>query len=335
MNICTFLNNKSNLSGANHYMSAFFLSYAHHAIPTETPSQRNFRQHVEEFDLDLKVLQDIYGPRDRRVTINPAFEESLERIFPLNAVVYPGITLPSRLEYIRRERQRYVSPQNLAFFLDMDSLEDAYPRLDDSLKRDFLRVALNQWAYCSGWTRTSRQSTEWEKTFQALFAAGADFEVFRGQDIAEHPGLPAFGNPADAVVVELMRHFVGPYAWANAGRRRPVGARDALKGFGYLISQTESFGIKLKTTPSCRRLQIRFDDFWVWPYGVSRCLDTLMNPQTLDVYYDDDLSTWVMWHSVYEEYCGEFWDVLDRQLDRQLNSQLNRPERMMPGAWID
>jgi hypothetical protein len=46
-------------------------------------------------------------------------------------------------------------------------------------------------------------------------------------------------------------------------------------------------------------------------------------PHIFSLYYDDDLSIWAMWDSMYEAYCGEFWDMIDH------------PERTMPGTWMD
>lgn len=279
-----------------------------------------FRLLVDGIDLDPELFWEHYGSLVARPS--PAFEKALERVFPLVTIECPKFTIAERLRFVAGIGLNLISPRDLANYLDVGSLEAAYPVLEDHLKRELLRVAMTQWGYWSGWST----SEEWEYTLRALLIAETNDEVSRSQDTVMHPTVSGPAKPEHRGVVGLIRNFVRPYVWAKTNiRGGRIVARDSLKGFRYLISRTEYLGIKLETTRSCERHDICFDEEFMRSscdmFGWGTCID----PHTLSLYYDDDSSTWVMWNAMYEQYCGEFWNLLEFQTG----------ERTMPGTWVD
>jgi hypothetical protein len=247
------------------------------------------------------------------------FTAELERIFPPDATEDPKTPLLERVEHMTGNRQLYASPRGLAHLLIVDSLEEVYSRLKDKQKCHLLRLALNQWGCNAGEGRIATASERWEETFQALFAAGARFKMLCSQD-TDNPASVVPSDLGDRVMIELIRHFVRPYAWENAAHRGyPLESRNFLKAFEFLMSRLKYLGMKLETLSPRKGLGIRFGEDFTWKYGKP---DPWI-PLTLSLYYDEASSTWVMWNSMYEEYCGDFWDLLDH------------PERMMPGTWVD
>ena len=250
-----------------------------------------------------------------------ALEKDLRRVFPFETMNTPKITLPDRLGYVLRNADFFVSPRDLAIYLDVGSMEAAYPGLESNLKSDLLHVALSQWGY---WAKNKIPSEEWEKTLQALFDVGADLEVLCSQETGKTAAEQSFRNLGGDAMVGLMHSFVRHYAWSSADRRTNViEARDTLEGFQCLISRAKFSGVKLGTISSLKRFEICFDADFMWPWCDPLCDITLLDPHTLSLCYDGDLSTWVIWNSTYEEYCGEFWNSLDHV------------ELMIPGTWVD
>ena len=279
---------------------------------------------VDQMDLNSELFWEDYS-QNICITPNRAFEGQLKHIFPVNVLrstwKHSEISMMERLEFMSSSRRRCILPRDLAHYLNIESLEGAYSRLEDSLKGGFLQVALNKWACCSGQTTLSE---EWENTFRVLFAVGAEFGVLRNRETREQPDMTALELPRDESVVNLIRHFVRPYVWAEAEYHGGlIEARRTLKGFQYLISRLSHLGIKLKATPSCERFEIHFDKDYMLPYWTRWRPDSGIDPHTLSLYYDHELSTWILWNAMYEEYCGEFW------------ASLEHPERTMPGTWVD
>jgi hypothetical protein len=270
-----------------------------------------YRRLVDETCFDPELFWENY---DWKLYDEPSsvFKGELQQIVPLFAVEDYNTPLLERIEHMAWNRQLYTSPRDIAHFLESESLEAAYAKSEDNRKRYLLRLALNQWGCNVGDGRRSTASEIWEEALQRLFAVGARFGVLCRQDSAE--------NPEHEVMIEVIRHFVRPYAWENAARRGyPLEARDFLKGFQFLISRLKHLGIKLGKISSGTRLEIRCGEDFIWDH---HRLDSWI-PHPLSLYYDDGLSTWVVWDSAYEEYCGEFWDLLEH------------PERTIPGTWID
>jgi hypothetical protein len=277
-----------------------------------------FRLLVDETDLDPELfwnsLRDVSMP-------SVPFEAALKVIFPMDTMEYPTFRMIERLDHLTKTSEHLISPRSLANYLGIESIEAAYPTLEESIKREITRVAINRWGHSAG---MGLSSDAWEQTLRALYVAGFKLEVLHSQDSEGDPNVSGHGMSEIHGVAEMIRHFVGPYAWGRAGPpKRLLEARDTLEGFRYLVPRTDYLGIRLETGRHCGRLEICFDeDFRRWPYrrhGDGPCID----PHTLSLYYDDTLSTWVMWNPMYEEYCGEFWDLLEH------------PERTMPGTWVD
>jgi hypothetical protein len=217
-------------------------------------------------------------------------------------------TLEDRVMFAKWHREFDVSPRDLAIYLNVESLEGTYPCLEDNLKRDLLRIAFNHWGLS---IRMATLGKEWEETLRALFAAGAKAEVLCEQAIDDNPGKPESRASGDEVMASRM----------SCGGL--VDARVTLKGFRYLVSRTDYLGVKLDKIRSHKRFKIHFDEFFMRSWCDQYIGDSCIEPHVLNLYYDDELSTWIMWNAMYEDYCGEFWDLLDH------------PERMMPGTWVE
>lgn len=236
--------------------------------------------------------------------------------------------MASRLRDLEGWLNPGFSPQHVARYLGIGSFEVAYPTLNDNSKRDLLRGALHMWGCYSA--KADVKSEEWENTIQRLFALGASFELLcDGSGREEGPIQVKEGAKGDEVVVEVLRQFVAPYAcirawFKNWDHSLEYSTQRFVEGFEYFVSKTAHLGIGLETRPSCERFEICIDDrFNVWTGTLEAAKDCLWKPHGLSLYYDAGLSTWVMWDSMYEEWCGEFWDLIDH------------PQRTMPGIWID
>jgi hypothetical protein len=309
---------KSKLHASPATLHLIYSSYF--CLPSTEPRIVNlFRRFVDETNFDPELFWENFD-WSLYSSASPVFPGELKNLFPSSTFEDPETPLLERIERMAWNRQLYCSPRDLAYVLNIDSLEAAYPRLKDHRKRYLLGLAFNQWGSMVGHHGAAKASGIWEETMQALFAAGAQFEVLCSQKAGEHPGNGKPGIPGDEIVVELIRHFVRPYAWETASHRGyPLEVRDFLRGFQFLISRLKHLGIKLETISSYKRLEVRFgEDFTYDHYRPDPWI-----PLTLKLYYDDVLSTWVLWDSMYEEYCGEFWDLLQH------------PERKMPGTWFD
>jgi hypothetical protein len=157
-----------------------------------------------------------------------------------------------------------------------------------------------------------------------LFAAGAHFEVLCSQETEEEPDGSTLPKPEARVLVEVIRHFVRPYAWQQTDYHGGlVDARDTLRGLRRLISSIQCLGINLERIQPRERLDICFDECFMQSSGAFVADDPCIDPHTLSLYYDSSSLAWMMWSSTYEGYCGEFWDLLERS------------ERIMPGTWVD
>lgn len=95
-----------------------------------------------------------------------------------------------------------------------------------------------------------------------------------------------------------------------------------LKGIRHLISRTNFLGIELVTNGSIKRMEICFDEDYMRASDNPSRNRLWMDLHILSLYYDSDALTWVVWNATYEEYCGEFWALLEI------------PERTIPGAWV-
>jgi hypothetical protein len=290
-----------------------------------------FKVFADETNLDSELFWENYSQSVSNPP-TPACEGKLEHIFPLDITEYPRFTTAERLKFVGLGRQHYISPRDLTVYLNIESLEAAYSAFEDDMRYNLLRVALNQWAYSLGLPGQETLSEEWERAFRKLFAAGAEFEVLCSRRTVESPdvSMPEPQNSGSEAMVELIRQFVGPYAferwarstdWADLNKDL-VNVQNTLNGVQYLFSRIKYLGIKLDTISPCKRLEFRFDDDYEVPGSCFRANQWIV-PHTLSLYYDDGMSTWVGWDSAYEEYCGEFWDLLEH------------PERTIPGTWID
>jgi hypothetical protein len=281
-----------------------------------------FKVFVDESHLDSELFWENYS-RSVSKPPTPVCEDKLERIFPLDTTEYPRFTTAERLQFVVSGRQRYISPRDLAVYLNIESLEAAYPAFEDKMKYDLLRVALNQWAYSLGWLGEETLVEEWEGAFRALFAAGAQLEVLCSQETEEKPD-ERFAKPKARVLLEVIRHFVRPYAWHKTDHHGGlVDARDTLKGLRHLTSRIRYLGMELETIQPRERLDICFDEKFMRSSGDFVTGDPCIDPHTLSLYYDDGSSAWMLWCSTYENYCGEFWDLLEH------------PAMMLPGTWVD
>jgi hypothetical protein len=275
---------------------------------------------ADETNLDSELFWGTYS-QITSIPPSPVCVDKIKHMSLSNFTECPRVTTAERLAFIALAKQRWILPRELAIYLDIESLEAAYPSLEDNLKRDLLRVALNQWSFC---LEDPTLSDEWDATFRALFAAGARFEVLCSERLIEILDEATSEKPEAQVLIEVIRHFVRPYAWrATDWYGGLVKARDTLRGLRHLISRTEEAGIKLETIQSCKRLEICFDEEFMRSSGDMIVGYPCIHPHTLSLHYDDGSSTWVMWNSTYEEYCGEFWDLLEH------------PARMFPGTWVD
>jgi len=280
-----------------------------------------FRLLMDGIDLDSELFWDNYDSLGD--TFSPAFERALERVFPLYTMEYPKSTVAGRLRYTKDRCMDLVSPRDLAIYLDFESLEAAYSTLEDRLRPDLLRVALRQWVYSLAWSEQATLCEEWENILQSLFAAGARREWLCSGGTEEVKGGSESVGSEDKARAEVIRS-VGQFDWAKPDHSEDfLEPRDLLKSFQCLVSRTERLGIKLETFESCRRLEMHLDDDNLWPvFGLFRTF-TYLDSRTLSLYYEDDTSTWVIWNSMYEEYCGEFWALLEN------------PGSTIPGAWVE
>lgn len=272
---------------------------------------------VGEMELDPESFWETYR-QDICLETSPRTEHELKRIFPLVSKEYPTLKIADKLDYIIQTRRSCISPRNLAVYLDIESFEVAYPMLEESLQGDLLRLVIMQWGF---YTASVTSGEEWVELLRALIAAGAKLDTLCSQRAEENPGWPKYRKPGDEVVVELIRHSIGPYT-----RAFPVYVfeyQDSLQGVRRLIARMEYLGIKLETVQPCKMHEISVDADFLWLHRTASVLEPYIEPHTLSLYYDDKLSTWVMWDSTYEGYCGDFWDLLEH------------PEQVMPGTWID
>lgn len=286
----------------------------------DNPGDVIFRMLGDEVDLDVYLFwQAFQGPRGR--TCSSAIEPELRRRFPLDTLDFPAITVARRLRDTRRFPCTF-SPQEVAEYLGMESFEVAYTMSSDDTKRDLLCVALNKWGYSVG--ERDAASEKWEKTVQGLFALGASFRLLvRIGEKEETPEGTRRGLVEDEAVVEVIRHFVVQYFWSKIDFDLPIVIRDFIDGFEYLISRSEYLGLELGASSPCRRFELCFDYEFMFPDDILDEEDDWWKPYSFSLYYDNKSSTWVMWDSMFEAYCGEFWDLIDH------------PERMMPGTWVD
>ena len=272
-----------------------------------------FRMLGDEANLDVDLFLQEYQERRYKRTCSSTFEIELRRRYPLHTLEVPTMTVADRLQDIIYS-QRAFGRQNVADYLGFESFEIAYLMSDDNTKRDFLRLALNKWGSCSG--RKDAASKEWENIIRQLFALGARFELLGHVEEKEaSPEVVQGGIIRDEAVVEVIRQLVVEYFWGKMDLHICQGSvRDLVHGFEYFVSKTESHGIKLGASLSCRRFEVCLDSkFMVAEHG-------WWIPHEVSLFYDDGLSSWVMWDSTYETYCGEFWDMIDH------------PERTMPGT---
>lgn len=268
-------------------------------------------------DIDPELFWESYGQNVYQAP-SPNVEEDLKRIFPLDSMLYPTFRLTDRLEFAASAVTHLSSPMDVAHYLNVESLAAAYPRSAKNQQFWFLRIALHQWAYYS---RDATLREQWERTFEPSIAAGANLRVLSSRETSESL------NDSESerqVVVELISHFIGPYVSSNGMfQGGPVVARDTFHGLQLLISRLRVLGIELETLTCCKRLEICFDDLHLLPFCHIWKADTSIEPHILSVCYNDDLSTWEVWNSTYEEHCGEFW------------ASLEDPERVIPGSWIE
>jgi hypothetical protein len=275
---------------------------------------------VGEMELDPESFWETYRQHVDLAT-SPRIEPELKRIFPLGLMEYPTFTIAEKLDYIIWTRRSCISPQDLAVYLDIESIEVIFPRLDECLRGDLLRVLIMQWGLH---TASVNSGEEWGETLRELIAAGAKLNMLCSQKPEDIPDRSNQRNPGDEVVVEMIRHSIGPYTWASADFSvRVFEARDSLQGVRRLISRMEYLGIKLETVQPCKMHEISVDADFLWLHRTGSVLEPYIEPHTLSLYYDDKLSTWVIWDSTYEGCCGDFWDSLEN------------PERVMPGTWVN
>jgi hypothetical protein len=183
---------------------------------------------------------------------SPASEAKLKQIFPLDTNLYPMIKVAEHLRYVTTRGWSFA-PQILANYLGAESVEAAYSRLEDDLKRELLRAVLNLW---SDDARTAAGTGEWEQAFWALFAAGAEFEVLCSRKTVESPDVsrPEPENPGSEAMAELIRQFVRPYAfrhWAfstgwGGFNNDLVNAQDTLRGFSFSFQGLNSLVSSLR-----------------------------------------------------------------------------------------
>jgi hypothetical protein len=277
-----------------------------------------FRLLVDETNWDAELFWDHRG---RYTAPSVPFETALKVIFPMDTMEYPTFRMIERLDHLTKTSERLISPKSLANYLGFESLESVYPTLEDSTKHDITRLAINSWGHFSGWNFSD---DAWEQTLRAMFVAGIKLKVLYSQDTKSNSNVSRDPGSDIQGVVEMIRQFVRPYAWQKAVHQiRHIEARDTLKGFQYLVSRTDYLGIKLETGQHYGRLEVCFDEDFMRTPNTIFIKDPCIDPHTLSLYYDDSLSTWVMWNAMYEEYCGDFWDLLEH------------PERTMPGTWVD
>ncbi|KAG9687480.1 hypothetical protein KCU95_g10315, partial [Aureobasidium melanogenum] len=264
---------------------------------------------------------DINEPMNRG---SPSVEKELRRRFPLDTLNFPAITMAARLREIRTFEWSFP-PERAANYLGIESFEVAYSMSSDDTKRDLFRIALNKWGLTSGEGDAARE--EWQDTVQGLFALGARFELLGiGEEKEKRVGGLEEGIEEDEAVVEVIRQFVAQYFWSKVAFHFPsiqYDIRDLVDGFEYFISRSECLDMRLGPSSSCRRFELCLDEEFMLSTGRFIKESYWWEPLELSLYYDDNLSIWVMWDSTYEAYCGEFWDLMDS------------PERTMPGTWIE
>jgi hypothetical protein len=302
---------------AIYYLSSHNITYAAAKLDVLLNTDF-FRLLVNETDSDPELFWKNYD-RNSDGMPSVAFEAALKVIFPMDTMGYPTFTMIERLKCLTKTLDRFVSPESLENYLGIESLEAAYPTLEDSLKHEIMRVAINQWGYFSAF-ETSGTGNMWEQILRAWFVAGAKLEMLCSRETGDNPEVPRYGKPGDQEFLELIRQFVGPYAWHKASTRGDlIEARHSLKGFHHLISRTDFL---LATGQVRGRFEICFDEVFM-PSSSENSWYRDIDPHTLNLYYDESLSAWVVWNSMYEEHCGEFWDLFEH------------PERTMPGTWVD
>jgi hypothetical protein len=148
--------------------------------------------------------------------------------------------------------------------------------------------------------------------------------VLCSSNTEKDPNRSTFAKPEARLLIEVIRHFVRPCAWQQTKYHGGVvDARHTLRGFRHLIPRIQCLGINLESVQPRERLDICFDEDFMRSTSDFVTDDPCVDPHTLSLYYDDGSSAWIVWSSTYEEYCGEFWDLLEH------------PERTMPGTWVD
>lgn len=282
----------------------------------------------DELEWDADLVWKVFRG-SRAFTCSTPLEKELRRRFPLDTLDFPTFKMADRLRELEDWLGNNFSPEYVANYLGIVSFEVAYPLSEDDSKKDLFRAALSHWAACSADPSAKSESEGWENTIRRLFALGANFRLLcGGRGKEETAKAIKQGVRRDEIVVEVIHHFVVPYALARAWVmkvRVPEfhHTREVVNGFECFISKTEHLDISLGPSSSCRRFDLRIDERFVYSDFNCDADDRWWEPHDCSLYFDDGLSTWVMWDSAYEVYCGEFWDLIDH------------PEKTMLGTWIE